>query len=200
MTDARPRRRSRSSRSLRSESSRAARRRPSAGGPPRRPRPQPLGPLAPPAAPRARTSTSQYCCMRSPSSRVRGEVAGRELVDALEDRVRVGNPEEGEVVGDGVASKRRPRQRREKRLDLGGEVERPVALRVVERLDAEAIAREEQLAALGRPRSRTRRCRSAARASRRRGGRTSRARPRCRSRLEARSRRARARPVSSRKL
>ena len=92
--------------------------------------------------------TSQYCWMRSPSSRVRGEVAGRELVDALEDRVGIGNPEEGQVVGDRVAPQGRAGERLEERLDLGSEVERPVSLRVVERLDAEAVAREEELAAL----------------------------------------------------
>ena len=47
----------------------------------------------------------------------------------------------------------------EHRLDLGAEQEGVREVRVVERLDAEAVAREEQLARARRPRSRARTCR-----------------------------------------
>src|SRR5207247_9858596 len=74
------------------------------------------------------------------------EMSGLQLPDALEPGARARHVPLAEVVPEGVGIELRayagPRQQR---ADLGREEERPVAgPRVVERLDAERIAREEQ--------------------------------------------------------
>ena len=110
-----------------------------------------------------------------------GVVARRQLLDAGKRGLRVGHPEEGEVVGEGARLQRRPADVRQQALQLGGEREdRRVAVgsgagaaagrgaavgaavvaaagrgaavgaaaearaQVVERLDAEAVARDEE--------------------------------------------------------
>ena len=71
-------------------------------------------------------------------------VTRRQLADLAERRLRVGHPEEREVVGDRGLVERRPADQRQERAKLRCEGEEAVALRVVERLDAEPVAGEEQ--------------------------------------------------------
>ena len=74
-------------------------------------------------------------------------MAGLELPHALEQRLAGEAELEREVVLQAVRVGRDPRQERQQRLHLRGEVQHVVDVRVVERLDAETVAREEQLAA-----------------------------------------------------
>ena len=67
-----------------------------------------------------------------PPSRERRIMPWRQLVDPVEQRVGVGNPEKGQILGDDIASQGRTWQCREQCFDLGGEVERPLALSVIE--------------------------------------------------------------------
>ncbi len=64
-----------------------------------------------------------------------------QLAHTVGRRVRVGNPQEREVVRDGIAPQPGPVRRREQCLDLGGEQQRFPLLRV-QRFDAEPVARE----------------------------------------------------------
>ena len=84
---------------------------------------------------------------------------GREFLYALKDRVRVGRPQEGEILIERLDVEFAFNEtRREERLDLGSEDERwcvvcAVRHRVVERLDAEPVACEQERARLFIPQS-----------------------------------------------
>ena len=87
-----------------------------------------------------------------PAVAPRQRVAGRQLVDPLEDRPRRQRRPEGEDV---IETERidlaRHTRMREQRLDLGGEQQLIVELRVKQRAYAEPIAREEQRAVARAP-------------------------------------------------
>ena len=72
------------------------------------------------------------------------EVAGRHLVDAVEESAVLGDHQEVVGMEERVAVPAGGNAGREQRLDLGGQVERTAVMRVVERLDAEAIPRREE--------------------------------------------------------
>ena len=80
-----------------------------------------------------------------------------------------------------AVERRAPGRHRQDRLDLGGEQQLPVGHRVVQRLDAEPVAREEQALAASGPRGRRRTCPGAARRSARPPPRRGAGSSRCRS-------------------
>src|SRR6266540_3187897 len=88
---------------------------------------------------------------REAAGAIRRTVPRWKLVDRVEDRVRIRDPEESQIVGERVEPQARPRKRLQNRLHLRSEVEDVAALCVVERLHTETVTREEQLARLGIP-------------------------------------------------
>ena len=76
--------------------------------------------------------------------RTRRKWPGEQLLDALEQRLARERELEREVVGEAVEVGLDLRQEGQQRLHLGGEVEDAVDDRVVERLDPEAVARDEE--------------------------------------------------------
>ena len=79
------------------------------------------------------------------------EVTRWELEDSFEQSVRIRNPQKREVVGDPFRAKSWRGEDLEESFDLRSEIERSVNLRVVQRLDAESIASEEELVPLRIP-------------------------------------------------
>ena len=112
----------------------------------------------------------------------RQRVAGRQLVDAFEQRAGRGAVAKREVLDHALGA--RPAldaREREQRLDLGRERPGGAAARPVERLDADAVARHEEPSPRRGPRARTRTCRRAGARSRRPTARTRARSSRCRS-------------------
>ena len=73
---------------------------------------------------------------------------GRELADALEDGARRGDVFEGEESSQRFGVEVARLAGREERLDLRGEEQPPVALRIMEGLDAHPVARQDEAAPL----------------------------------------------------
>ena len=71
-------------------------------------------------------------------------VARQQLLDAPEERLAVQHELEGEVVLQALGVGLDRREERQQRLGLGGQEQQAVDLRVVEGLDAEAVARAEE--------------------------------------------------------
>ena len=94
---------------------------------------------------RSRIGTSQYCRVVIVAVFEDEQVPGQQLVDAAEQRLRAGDVARAEHLGQHrLVGLRLDQAAGEDRLDLRSEEQRVAGARPVERLDAEAIADQQQ--------------------------------------------------------